>query len=634
MIPGWGVAEESRWLIDNPAFDERPASMQEFLGEGYMEIDKYVRPGLRTILVDIFGDVPSGKNPSRYGKAIFSGAIGIGKSTFAAIALSYLCHWTMCLRDPQEFFNLMPGSRISFMMMSTSSNNARGVIFDDVKGRINNSPWFKENYPYDDKWEREIRFPQKNVFILPGGSKETQFEGYNILGGILDEMDSHKAPRGGMDYADQGYDTIINRIQSRYGDRGLIMPIGQMKKSGGFAARKYAELKNDPDAYTASLSIWESFGMDYEKYQGEDGKPDTFYFDKMRNLILPDDYFSAYGAQPGGNILVIPKLYLSAFKTNPIKALRDLAGIPPASESPFISMTDRIMSCRERWVEDELGNPADMDSVQPPVSDAPDRPIIDPGVIALDSIPRVVHIDQAFSGAQESDAAGIAMGHISRMVDQDGELKPYIHLDLLMRVKAKPGSEIMLQDLREVLYTLRDERGFKISRVTFDSFQSQSSVQILRKRRFKTDILSVDKEKAPYEDLRDAIHEERLGFPPYMTYLNVGDTERVEIAVKELSELTDTGMKIDHPASGSKDLADAMAAVVYTLIGDKKYRRSVASRKTNNEPGPPRRTQTPEGILSGNFGGPGRGPATRPAQVPTGMIPDPTSIQIPPHLRA
>src|SRR5690606_38969632 len=206
MIPGWGMAEEARWLIDNPDFDERPASMPEFLGDGYMEIDRYVRPGVRKILVDIFGDVPNGKNPSQYGKAIFSGAIGVGKSTFAAIALSYLCHWTLCLRDPQEFFGLMPGSRISFMMMSTSTNNARGVIFDDVKGRINNSPWFNDIYPYDKDWERQIRFAQKNVFILPGGSNETQFEGYNILGGILDEMDSHKAPRGGKDYADQGYD--------------------------------------------------------------------------------------------------------------------------------------------------------------------------------------------------------------------------------------------------------------------------------------------------------------------------------------------------------------------------------------------------------------------------------------------
>ena len=632
MIPGWGVAEEAKWLLDNPAFDERPASMPEFLGEGYMEIDKYIRPGVRKVLVDVFGDVPSGNNPSRYVKALLTGSIGWGKSTAASIVLSYLCHWTLCLRDPQDFFDLMPGSRISFMMMSTSENNARGVIFSDVKGRIENSPWFKKNYPYDKDWERQIRFPQKSVWILPGGSKDTQFEGYNILGGILDEMDSHKAPRGGIDYADQGYDTIFNRIQSRYGDRGLIMPIGQMKRAGGFAARKFDELSNDPEAYTARLAIWDSFGPDYEKYLDEDGNPDTFYFDKMRGMVLPKDYFGSYGVEPGANIISIPTLYLQPFKKNPTKALRDLAGIPPASEAPFISLTDRIMSARERWVEDEFGDPADMNSVTPPVNDSTDRPAIADHVIATDSIPRVVHVDQAYSGGPEADAAAIAMGHISKMVDQDGELKPYIHFDLLMRIKARPGDEIMLQDLRQYLYELRDDRGFRISKVTFDSFQSQASIQVLRKRRFKTEVLSVDKDKMPYEDLRDTLYEERIGFPPYMTHMNFGDATLVEVAVKELSELTDTGMKIDHPANGSKDITDCMAAVVYTLIGDKKYRRSVASKKADESTGPPRRRATPNGLL-GDIPRSPKAPVTRPSQLRPGSVPAPM-IQIPPHLRS
>ena len=42
MIPGWGVTEEAQWMLENPAFDERPASMPEFLGPDYMNIDKYV----------------------------------------------------------------------------------------------------------------------------------------------------------------------------------------------------------------------------------------------------------------------------------------------------------------------------------------------------------------------------------------------------------------------------------------------------------------------------------------------------------------------------------------------------------------------------------------------------------------
>ena len=85
--------------------------------------------------------------------------------------------------------------------------------------------------------------------------------------------------------------------------------------------------------------------------------------------------------------------------------------------------------------------------------------------------------------------------------------------------------------------------------------------------------MSVDKDLTPYYDLREAIYERRLEFPRYMTYLKKGDTDKVEIATKELRELSEVGHKVDHPSEGSKDVADAMAAVVFTLMGDKVYRR-------------------------------------------------------------
>src|SRR5881397_4186229 len=68
-----------------------------------------------------------------------------------------------------------------------------------------------------------------------------------------------------------------------------------------------------------------------------------------------------------------------------------------------------------------------------------------------------------------------------------------------------------------------------------------------------------------------------------MTYINTGDTKLVEIAVKELMELQDTGKKVDHPEKGSKDVADAMAGVVYTLMGDRAYRRGVTSIEAYRE---------------------------------------------------
>jgi hypothetical protein len=95
----------------------------------------------------------------------------------------------------------------------------------------------------------------------------------------------------------------------------------------------------------------------------------------------------------------------------------------------------------------------------------------------------------------------------------------------------------------------------------------------LERKRIEVEIVSVDRQILPYYDLREAIYENRIEFPPYMIRLRPDDTSLTKIVVKELSELVDNGDKVDHPPDGSKDVADAMAGVVFTLMGDRAYRR-------------------------------------------------------------
>jgi hypothetical protein len=553
--------KEAEWLIENPDFEERPATIREFLGEGYLNIASGVRPGVLKALEDIFGtDVQSSRIAS-YEKAMVTGAIGIGKTTFASIVLPYMVHWTLCLKDPQKFFNLLPGSRIAFMQMSTSETQARDVIFGDIFARIKHAKWFLDKYPYDDKFTKQIRFPQKDIWILPGDSAETTFEGYNILGGILDEMDSHKITKD-KDYAEVGYTTIEGRITSRFGNRGLLILIGQMKKSSGFAAKKYREYLIDPSAYVTRMTLWESFGWDHPQYQ-KDGKRDSFFYDIKRRQIIPPGVGSMLTKKE--SVIEVPSLYLKNFTNGPEKALRDLAGIPPASADPFISQVDRVEDCFDRWVATH-GHP------EGPVSDNPTDPEVATWVRKF-SDPRrhASHFDLAYSS--NGDAVGFATGHVDKIVRINGELKPYIVIDLAIRVRARPGQQIMFSDLRNYLYDLRDERGFNIKYVSLDGFQSQDMIQQLRKRRFWVDKFSVDTSTLAYEDLREAINERRLELPPYMTYLNKGDTERVEIIKKELLELSYDGKKVDHPPTGSKDVADAIAAVTSKLMGDRSFKR-------------------------------------------------------------
>lgn len=566
------VAAELAWLQKNPQFEQRPATIREFVGPEYLNLNNSkregVRPGIMKALIDIFGEEVDGDIISRVRRAMVTGAIGIGKTTFASIALPYMVHYVLCLRDPQDYYDLLPGSRIAFMQMSTSEDQAKEVLFGDIDARIKHSKWFTESdYQRDPAFKNQIRFP-KDIWILPGDSAETTFEGYNILAGILDEGDSHKVTQN-KDYAESGFDTIHARITSRFQERGLLIVIGQMKKGNGFMAKKYDELLKDPHAHVVRMTIWESLGWD--KFLKPDGTRDSFWYDKKRKSIVPT---AVAEVVTNSDIIEIPTVYRPDFENNPEKALRDLAGIPPATGDPFISLVDKVLACRDRWTE-RYTDPDDGEPLGSPVSEDVTRPQFAPWFRAQDSLRRTVHIDLAYSA--NGDALGLAMGHVREMVEIDDELKPYIVFDMLYRVKAAPGTEIILGDVRHLVYHLRDELRFRIKKVTMDGFQSTDSMQQFRKKKLEAEYVSVDRNVLPYHDLREAIYEGRIEFPPYMTYLNKGDVKQVEIAVKELTELTDTGKKIDHPTGGSKDVTDAMAGVTHTLMGDRQYRKGVTS---------------------------------------------------------
>jgi hypothetical protein len=557
------MAEELVWLQANPDFEQRPATIREFVGPFYLNIEEKVRPAIMAELETIFGEEVSSDRIAVYALAMITGGIGIGKTTIASIVLPYLAHWVLCLKDPQKFFNLLPGSRIAFMQMSTSGSQAKEVVFGDIKARVEHSPWFQQNYPYDRNFKNQLRF-EKDIWILPGDSAETTFEGYNILGGILDEADSHKVTKE-KDYAEQGYTTINSRIESRFGaiDRsgkthsyGFLLVIGQMKRANGFASRKYKEFSKDPKAHAVRMSIWESFG--WQRYMNPDGTRDSFWYDTKRHEIIHEILAQVMDSE---NVIEIPNAYRQSFENAPEKALRDLAGIPPLTGSPFIALSYKIEQARDRWNE-MTGNL--------PCPVAPDGTLAK-WFRATNNLKRVCHIDMAYSG--DGDALGLAMGHVPEMVERDGELKPFVFIDLLMRIQAPAGREIFIGDVRRLIYELKDGLKFKIVRVTMDGFQSTDTRQQMQKRRIDAEIVSVDRQTLPYEDLREAIYEDRIAFPPYMVHLRTGDDTTTEILVKELSELVDAGNKVDHPEEGSKDVADAVAGVTYSLLGDRSFHR-------------------------------------------------------------
>ena len=176
-----------------------------------------------------------------------------------------------------------------------------------------------------------------------------------------------------------------------------------------------------------------------------------------------------------------------------------------------------------------------------------------PTLIENPRLIRWAHIDLALT----RDSAGIAVGHCSEFIEVKGEQKPVIKIDAVLEIVPPKTGEIDYSKIRSFLYKLRDA-GMNLRFVSFDGYQSADSRQILATQGFTTGVVSMDRTTEPYDYLRDAIYDDRLHLPKH-------DKLREELLKLEFNAKR---QKVDHPAQGrlgSKDLADAVASVVYQL---------------------------------------------------------------------
>ena len=79
---------------------------------------------------------------TKYRTAIFSGAIGLGKSTIAVIGILYQLYRMLCLKDPYLFYGLQPVDLITFAFMNITIDAAEGVAWNKAQQLLQASPWF------------------------------------------------------------------------------------------------------------------------------------------------------------------------------------------------------------------------------------------------------------------------------------------------------------------------------------------------------------------------------------------------------------------------------------------------------------------------------------------------------------
>lgn len=507
-----------------------------------------------------------------YVEAVLKGAIGGGKTTVANLGIIRQTYFISCLRNPQATFGVQRNSSIVFTVQSVRLSTAKKAVFQEMGAYMANSPYFAEVYPYDRRISSEMIFREQRVTILPVSSSDTGAISMNVIGGLLDEMNfmekiknskkDNTDVQGEYDQAKALYLNLSKRRRSRFMTRGhlpgILFLVSSSRYPDDFTEIKAMESTmlggNDPSIYVASRSLWEAKGEDRfspERFRVAVGN------ESRRSEILRDTDPNP----PGMDIIEVPEDLRIEFEKDIDGSIRDLAGRTTLSTRPFIRNRESIHECLRRADEFGYRNIFELETYD--LSIALPKPIEDNIRTDVDQM-RVAHVDLATTG----DAAGLAVGHVAgqrtiqRVNPYTGEISsetlPVIAIDFAMRIVPPQNGEIDFSKIRQILFTLREEYGLPIKILTADGFNSVDFKQIMAKKGYVTDYVSLDRTTEPYVTFKNAMLDNRVLLP------------RLNLMVQELVQLEFTRQgakeKVDHPPKGSKDISDAVCGVVSTLM--------------------------------------------------------------------
>ena len=163
------------WYSD---YDEIPVDIDTFLDNpDYLgEAGASVYPQWREELRNIFDD---GRD-NVVNEAIFTGAIGLGKSQIAVTGIAYILYKLLCLKNPQEYYGLSPASKIAIVLINISLQQSNIVAYSKLQGLLVSSPWFRRNGTIYEKGDEEVFLPAKGIYIIIG-SKSSHIIGTDVF---------------------------------------------------------------------------------------------------------------------------------------------------------------------------------------------------------------------------------------------------------------------------------------------------------------------------------------------------------------------------------------------------------------------------------------------------------------------
>lgn len=502
---------------------------------------------------------------TRYNTLIFTGAIGLGKSTVAVICLLYLLYRLLCLRDPYLYYGLQPIDKISISLMNITIENAKGVALDKMNQMLLSSEWFMAHGKMSGISNLEY-IPEKHIELITASSNN-QVIGRAIFGNFTDEVnfgltnDVEKLKKKQLQLISQ----IDARMKSRF-MRGTYLPTLNILASSKNSEQSFLEAFIDTKRKNESTN---TLIVDEPQWVVDSRKDSDIHFyvaignkflaNELIPLNSPQELIDEYRAR-GYSIMEVPIGYYENFRENIDGALTDIAGVATAASLKYISGIRwneiKTNTYQNPFVEEviEVGNAKDDTTQYQDFFDLSKVPM------ELKAKPMYIHLDMSMSGDKTGIAGVYIIGKKPKVDGEDSSRELFFQVAFNVSIKAPKGYEISFDKNRNFIRWLR-QQGFKIKGISSDSFQSAQIQQQLSADGFDTKVISVDrldsetKQCLPYAYLKSTIYDRRL-----MVY------ERCDFLTEEVLGLErESDGHINHPENGTKGSKDAIDAVCGAL---------------------------------------------------------------------
>jgi hypothetical protein len=537
-------------ILDGEEFEEKPVDLQTFVTHPdylglpplselqYTLIEKSSQVYKESTLKKLFGE----EEGSRTYKQTCTEVVaqlgkGSGKDYCSTIAVAYIVHLLLCLKNPATYYGKPPGDSIDIINIAINSQQAQNVFFKGFKTRIDRSPWFAGKY---ESKASEIKF-DKSITVYSGHSEREAFEGYNVLVVVLDEISGFATENTtGHEQAKTGsaiYDMYRASVDSRFPDFGKVILLSFPRYKNDYIQQRYEDVVAEKEVVVRT----HQFKLNDDLPDGTVGN--EFDIDWEEDHIISYKYPKMY-ALKRPTWEVNPTRTIDDFKTsfykNSLDALGRFACMPP-------EMIDAFFKSREK-VEKAFNNTG----------------------LAVDKFGRLeewfqpdlekkyfIHVDLA----QKHDHCAVAMGHVEKWVNvkvtnEYSQPAPIISIDAIRYWTPTAEKSVDFTEVKDYILSLKT-RGFNIGVCTFDRWNSHDMMQQLKTYGINTEILSVAKKH--YDDMAMVILEERLNGP------------HIPLLIDELLQLKIMRDKVDHPRKGSKDLADAVCGAVFNSISRTRF---------------------------------------------------------------